>query len=264
MTRCGLVLHAAHPHPPAPPRCWQTAPQWLCATRLSLPAADALPHRAGVWRTRLPSLALLVRRRCGGPAALCPPLDAVSTSASTACRSEPAPPSRRILMAELTLITASLGEERSRRGLAHTSARTDSSRSYSSTRPSVGTPPRAGEGSPPASGRAPRGATTQSACRASPSGGRRRRGLPEEGCGGGRSCRLPRRPRGARPRRRRRPARQGWRERSECGRSATLTLPLRVRCRRGWGAEGGGRVGGGGVGRGVASMRRLCALLMRR
>ena len=50
MTRCGLVLHAAHPHPPAPPRCWQTAPQWLCATRLSLPAADALPHRAGVWR----------------------------------------------------------------------------------------------------------------------------------------------------------------------------------------------------------------------
>lgn len=40
-------------------------------------------------------------------------------------------------MAELTLITASLGEERSRRGLAHTSASTDSSRSYSSTRPSV-------------------------------------------------------------------------------------------------------------------------------
>ena len=40
-------------------------------------------------------------------------------------------------MAELTLITASLGEERSRRGLAHTSASTDSSRSYSSTRHAV-------------------------------------------------------------------------------------------------------------------------------
>lgn len=40
-------------------------------------------------------------------------------------------------MAELTLITASLGEERSRRGLAHTSASTDSSRSYSSTRHTV-------------------------------------------------------------------------------------------------------------------------------
>ena len=65
-------------------------------------------------------------------------------------------------MDEVTLITASLGEERSRKersrkGLARTSASTDSSRSYSghATNRCV-TAPRAGEGSPGLRARASR------------------------------------------------------------------------------------------------------------